>query len=97
MMKAVQARMFDDAPAGGRNSGHGVTEHILSQLDKLPPSWVRVEDVAAIMDCATATVRAWLDEGLVGYMDIGSGGREFRRVYKPSLIEFVKKRTGEQL
>ena len=97
MMKAMQAQLFEDAPKAAKNGGHGVTEHVLAQLDKLPPTWVRVEDVAAIMDCATATVLAWLDEGLVGYMDIGSGGREFRRVYKPSLVEFVKRRTGEQL
>lgn len=62
---------------------------------RLPTTWARVSTVAIALDISSATVRAWVEQGLVVAVDYATRQeRAAWNVYVPSVIEFLRTRQG---
>jgi hypothetical protein len=62
---------------------------------RLPATWAKVSLVALTLDISSATVRAWVEQGLVIAVDYAARQeRAAWTIYVPSLLEFLRKRQG---
>jgi len=73
-----------------------VPKTLLASLEaKLPQrEHISVSDVAIAANVSVTLVYAWIEEGLIEAVNIGTGGKNFWKVYRPSVVAFYRKRLG---
>ena len=65
-------------------------------VKRLPTNeWLSVADVASACDLSIVAVRAHMDCGNFHAMNFGaSESQPYRRIYRPSVVDFFKRRLG---
>jgi hypothetical protein len=51
-----------------------------------------VSEVAGVCNVGSRLVLAWLQQGLIEGVNVGSAKKPYFRIYAPSVVKFVEKR-----
>jgi len=57
--------------------------------------FVAVSEVAAACNVGCRLVLAWREEGLIEGVNVGSSSKPYYRIYAPSVVQFLEKRSQE--
>ena len=55
-------------------------------------SFVPLSHVASACDVSCATVKAWIDAGVIDALDISVTSRPYYRIFAPSVVRFYERR-----
>lgn len=62
--------------------------------DRLPEGeWLEISDIALAFDVCNNQVHAWREEGMIQGFNKGAKGREYWRIWRPSVLNFARMRA----
>jgi excisionase family DNA binding protein len=65
-------------------------------MDTTPRDWYTVQQIAALLDVNSETVRRWIRAGVLPATSFGSTKKAGYRVARADLVAFLRQRYGTQ-